>query len=212
MLTTLYNPMHQRSNRICPEKPFTNANQSWGQDRQYILQKRKSNQSMKKTGENKKDIKNKEISVMLGTFGQHQKLRQRSNTHKHTYANTQIHLLVHPPQCLYYRDKYSLWTLTFKSPLCWNQILTKTPKTQTDVLIRQSHSKNIETSKHFNVKTSSHNTHTQSSGWRYVWWGNRSTPAAILWGGDGTADKCSTGQIGDPVSKAHTQPTTHTHL
>ena len=29
MLTTLYRPMHQRSNKICPENPFTKANQSW---------------------------------------------------------------------------------------------------------------------------------------------------------------------------------------
>lgn len=28
MLTTLYKPMHQRSNKICPENPFTKANQS----------------------------------------------------------------------------------------------------------------------------------------------------------------------------------------
>lgn len=28
MLTTLYKPMHQRSNKICPENPLTKANQS----------------------------------------------------------------------------------------------------------------------------------------------------------------------------------------
>jgi len=39
--------------------------------------------------------------------------------------------------------------------------------------------------------------------------GHVSAPAAIL--GGGTADKCSTGQHGDPVSKAHTLPSVHTH-
>lgn len=32
-LTTLYRPMHQRSNRIWPEKPLTNANHIWGWQR-----------------------------------------------------------------------------------------------------------------------------------------------------------------------------------
>jgi len=32
-LTTLYRPMHHRSNKICPENPLTKANQSWNKEK-----------------------------------------------------------------------------------------------------------------------------------------------------------------------------------
>lgn len=120
--TTLYRPMHHRSNRICPEKPFTNANQSWRKERWKCVK----NTEVKINNTTKRDVK--PISKILS---HNIKLKAEVNSYKQKPAHTRSYtctLAVHPPQCLRYEDKDSLWTLTFKALLCWKLIPQRDPK------------------------------------------------------------------------------------
>lgn len=59
------------------------------------------------------------------------KLKAEVNSYKQKPAHTRSYtctLAVHPPQCLRYEDKDSLWTLTFKALLCWKLIPQRDPK------------------------------------------------------------------------------------